>query len=530
MDYAYGIDLGTTNSCIARVNKKGEIEIIKNMEGDDLTPSVVQMKSAGFVVGKTAKKAVHAGFVAEGVKHHMGKEGITYTAESGVKLTPVDISAEILKKVVRDAEKRLDVKIKDVVISVPAYFSNAQITATIDAGKKAGLNVIDTAPEPAAAALAYGEDKDADDRDKTVLVYDLGGGTFDVTLVKRIKDAGDPRTGIITLALDGDHNLGGKNWDEALAEHVMSEFCKQTKVPIDEVKRSAKFGDELNSAVEEAKKDFSSTDSTTINLSYKGKDAELTVTRQKFDDLTRVLLRKTFVLTEKVIEDAKEKAEKQGNKTFDFDEIILVGGSTRMPQIEKAIADKYKGKKIRIADQDLAVAKGAALYAQRRLDNPQPKPIDPNMLTDEMRRALAKDLGIWKITSKSYGVEALNDDKVPILSNIIMKSTQIPCSKTDIFGTVRDNQSNAEIIICESDLTELTCILSNVDQKKLKSTILSLPPGLPVHSKIEVTFNIGTNGILTATARELTKGGTCEVQVNLNRLDTDEPTQLREGT
>jgi molecular chaperone DnaK (HSP70) len=530
MGYAYGIDLGTTHSCIARVNEKYEIDIIKNMEGDDLTPSVVEIISpTEFVVGKTAKRSPKKGStVVECVKHRMGKKDYDNYRSQGVEITPEKISAEILKKVVKDAEKTVHEKIKNVVISVPWYFGDAERVATIAAGKEAGLNVLCLVSEPAAAAFAYSKRKGADERDKIVMVYDLGGGTFDITIAETSKDYVEIKCG------GGDHNLGGKNWNEELAEYAMSEFCRQTGVEKNEIKDNIKFNNALNREVEEAKKDLSlpSKNSTTITLSWNDKEAEIEITKEKFDDITRCHLSKTIEIAKEVLKDAANLKNSKGIPCNKLDEILLVGGSTRMRQIEEALVKEFGIEPV-MFEPDLAVAKGAALRAQRFDENPVPipfpVPIDPQKrINIKEYKDIAKQIGIIDVTTKSYGIETKDKwSGKMILSNIILKNTPIPCQNTRNYSPLYANQPYVEIVIYESDLLELNYDLDGVEKKDIEQTELPLPPNFPADGPIEVTFKIDANRILTATAVELINHTSRVVQINLNRIDKESKQLLR---
>jgi molecular chaperone DnaK (HSP70) len=486
-NYGYGIDLGTTNSCIARANKKGEVEVIKNSEGDYLTPSIIEFESSTkIIVGEVAKESVrlNPNNVIQNIKSHMGRDDFCHTCQ-GVKFTPVDISAEILKKLVHDAEQAVHEKIRDVIITVPAYFGEAARNDTMEAAKKAGLNVIEIMNEPTAAALAY-SNKFADMDNKVVLVYDLGGGTFDVTVAEIIGGR------VEVVCKDGNRDLGGKHWDEDLENYVISEFCAKTGATTNEVLNNAQCYNEIGLKVEEAKKRLSLKDSTKIVVSLREKVAEIEITKEKFNELTRGRLLNTINLINKVLESAEQKTSSKGKACDKLDEIILVGGSTRMTQISDEIFKVFDIKPV-IFEQDLAVAMGAALFA-------------------------AGYEKIVEVASKSYGVQALDEDNILKLTNIIIKDQKIPCSKTKTFGTGYEDQRIINVVIYESDSKTAKHDLDADDVKELKRSDLRLPPELPEDSPIDVTFSINASGILNVVAVERTSGKKCEIQTKLNRV------------
>jgi len=521
MGYSYGIDLGTTYSCIARANEKGEVEILKNSEGKDITPSVVEFESAEKVaVGETAKESaiINPGNVIQYIKREMGKEGRQRTYH-GVTFTPEEISAFILKKLVKDAEEVVREKITDVVITVPAYFGFDERQATINAGKIAGLNVLSIVNEPSAAAIAYSK-KAENKNDKIVLVYDLGGGTFDITVAEIIGDR------VEVICTNGDHNLGGKDWDTELADYIITEFCTKTGLSQDDVLGDPEFYNDLMLKVEDAKKMLSTKNATKITLSLGDKKERIDVTREKFDELTRGHLLNTINLTKKVIETASEKTSSKGTPCNKFDEIIFVGGSTRMLQVKEEITKEFGIEPV-IFEPDLAVAKGAALLAQYiKPDNATSGSQNPNHTAQTSDKGLSASGKFGEVTSKSYGVETINRSRKAKISNVTMKNTKIPCNDKDTFGTAEDNQSNIEVIIYESDTEEKECDLSF--GKEIARAIMQLPSGLPEGSPIEVTFSIDTSGMLMVTAVEPRKGTKCEIKTEIKGLDAKKVAQLQQ--
>lgn len=489
MEYGYGIDLGTTNSCIARATKKGVVEIIKNCEGDDLTPSVVEFSEANILVGNAAKESarINRANVIENIKSHMGRDDFYYTFNE-TKFTPVDISTEILKKLVYDAEQEVHDKIKDVIITVPAYFSDPAKHDTIEAAKKAGLNVIELIYEPSAAALAY-SNKYEGMIGKTVLVYDLGGGTFDVTLAK-IVDVND----VQVLHRDGNCHLGGKHWDADLEKYVISELCDKTNATEDDISRNLPFYNKIGIEVEEAKKRLSrmGCEKTPIYLNWNGKDVQIDISRTKFDEITRGRLLSTIDLTKKVFDLARNEPG-CANKAYNelVDEIILVGGSTKMKQVSEELYNTVGIKPV-IFEQNLAVAKGAALFA-------------------------TGSCNIAEVANKSFGVSALNSDDELILCNIIKKGTKTPCSISDTYYTAYDGQDCISPTIYENESKEDTHRLNAADVREIERFTLQLPYGVRAGSPIKVTISIDRGGILKLVAEEMTTHTKCEIKAEINR-------------
>ena len=344
--YIFGIDLGTTYSCIAYVDESGRAVVVNNSEGTNTTPSVVNFASPSqVVVGQVAKEnaVIDPQNTVSLVKTLMGKSNfaINYNGEDK---TPEEVSAYILRKLAEDAGKLIDTGVKDVVITCPAYFGTAERTATKNAGEIAGLNVIEIISEPTAAALFYGCAKEQEE--KTILVYDLGGGTFDVTIMRI--SAGK----IEVICSDGNHQLGGKDWDTEVMNYLAAQFCAETGFDGDFDEYAQQ---DLRLKAEKAKQQLSSRPEVPVMLDAAGLRARVSLSRETFDDITRALLNESLEKTDAAIAVAAEKGYK-------IDEILLVGGSTRMPQVSKALIEKY-GIEPKILEPDEAVAKGAAIYA-----------------------------------------------------------------------------------------------------------------------------------------------------------------------
>ena len=514
--YSYGIDLGTTYSCIARADDKGNVEVIKNIEGKNITPSVVEFISpTEIVVGDTAKgDAILAPEnVVLYIKRSMGKtdERREYHGES---FTPEQISAFILKKLVSDAEQMTGEKINDVVITVPAYFGFDERQATENAGKIASLNVLGVVNEPTAAAIAYGASSNQKE-DKVILVYDLGGGTFDITVAEIIGEK------VTVIATNGNHTLGGKDWDAELLSYFIAQFCEKTGVTEDEIYEDSEIFNELVIKTEDAKKELTNKTSSSFTLSMgRGKRAKLEVTLDKFNELTRHHLLSTIELTKVVLKEAATKTSSKGNPCDKFDDIIFVGGSTRMKQVKEAMVKEFSVEP-QIFEPDEAVARGAALLAQFIASNPEPEQGG----VAGMKTGAPSRFG--EVTSKSYGIETLVDGKEK-LSNVILKNDEIPLSNTQTYYTVQANQRGVNIDVYESNIMERTTEISF--GKKIADGRLELPAGLPDESPLDVTFSLDRNGMLSITAVERSQGNKCNITIKTEGLSDAEVMKLQQQT
>ena len=477
-----GIDLGTTNSAVA-VMEGGDAIIIPNIEGNRTTPSVVAFTKDGErLVGETAKRQAitNPERTVQSIKRHMGSD---FSVDiDGKKYSPQEISAMILQKLKSDAESYLGEKVTDAVITVPAYFTDAQRQATKDAGKIAGLNVKRIVNEPTAAALAYGEDKDKESQ--TVMVYDLGGGTFDVSILELSE-------GVFEVhATRGNNKLGGDDFDNKLIDYIADEFQKENGIDLRVDKMSHQ---RLKEAAEKAKKELSSTMSTNINLPFITASAagplhlNMDITRAKFDELTKDLVKKT----EQPVLDALKDAGLEASK---IDKVLLVGGSTRIPAVQESVKRLIGKEPQRDINPDECVALGAAIQG--------------GVLSGDV-----KDLLLLDVTPLSLGIETMGE----VTTRLIERNTTIPTKKSQIFTTAADNQTSVEIHVLQGE-RQMARDNTSLGRFMLDG-ITPARRGIP---QIEVTFDIDANGIVNVSAKDLGTGKEQHITITSSTNLSDE--------
>lgn len=522
---AVGIDLGTTYSCVAYVGKNGQPQVLLNSEGERTTPSAVWFDEDRIVVGDEAKQeaSMSPGEVCTFIKREMGSSTYRFTCSKG-SYRPEQVSAYILRKLVNDASERLGQEVKDVVITCPAYFSHQEREATKTAGQIAGLNVLEILNEPTAAAIAYGLNQRHDKSERNVLVYDLGGGTFDVTVINISS------RGLNVVCTDGNHHLGGKNWDEVMLGMLVDRLQMSADGAIDIMSDPAARQD-MQLLAEKTKKTLTSRTEAQVSYKFEGEKLYAHITREEFDAETESLLLDTISGTKRALDIARGKGV---NKV---DEIILVGGSTYMPQVARVVKQEF-GLTPVTYDPDESVAKGAAISALAHLMREQigdefsletDDAGEFSLETEEKLQELADDNGLTlevlsdimtptsNVCSRSFGeILYRGRDEVLRIFNLIYRNTNLPTEATLTSYTMSDNQSHVRVQVVDNLVEHPT---STEEANKLErdgiapeaGTILwegNLPikSGLPKGSPIETVFKLDESGLLTIYSRDPASG------------------------
>ena len=486
-----GIDLGTTNSCVATL-EGGQPVVIPNSEGSRTTPSVVAFSKEGErLVGITAKRqaVTNSDRTVMSVKREMGTDWSKQIDDD--EYTPQEISAFVLQKLKADAEEYLGKEVKQAVITCPAYFSDAQRKATQDAGRIAGLEVLRIINEPTAAALAYGVDKE---EDQTILVFDLGGGTFDVSILDIYQVDGQPQ--IEVKATSGDNRLGGDDFDDNVVEWIVSEFKKSSGINLS---KDLQAMSRLREAAEKAKIELSGTNSSQINLPFitmkdgQPEHLDMSISRAKFEDLTADLINRTMKPTRSAMKDA-------GVKAGDIDKILLVGGSTRIPAVQDAIEKEAGKAPFKGINPDEAVAVGAALQAGI-------------IVGDEG----VTDVLLLDVTPLTLGIETLGG----VMTTMIERNTTIPTRRSENFSTAADNQPAVEVHVLQG---EREFAKDNITLGRFH--LMGIPPAPRGIPQIEVTFDIDANGIVDVSAKDLGTGTEQSIKIeSQTSLSEDEIAQ-----
>ena len=511
MGKIFGIDLGTTYSCISYVDEFGKPVVVPNQDSSPVTPSVVAFEEGGNVsVGQAAKETLNTdpANVCSTIKRQMGKRDYSFTA-FGQDYSPEAISSMILSKLAKDAGEVLGEEVKDVVITCPAYFGMDEREATKQAGIIAGLNVLAIINEPTAAAISYGLSLE---NPQTVMVYDLGGGTFDVTIIQVANGE------IRVVATGGDHMLGGKDWDDAIRMFVIGKYSEVTGESTDSIYDDMEVMGDLELKSESAKKQLTQKNSAVIRLNGQ----KIEITREEFDQQTKNLIESSIAKMRETMDAAAKKGVKS------FDKVLLVGGSTRMPQIEERLKAEFPSTPIEFCDPDQSVSKGAAIYGINIAAFPvgdgnenTPKPtekVDTNNPIFSIGSGKPQAIKIVNVISQCVAIKLIVDDfGNQKIVNQIYKNTEIPHTKSLQVGTVNDNQTSVYMEFFENG-SESEFVPEDSCKPLIQGELGPLPNNLPKGAPIELLFNISEQGLLTIDAKDLTGGATKHLEVQLQNV------------
>ncbi|EDN67651.1 Chaperone protein dnaK [Beggiatoa sp. PS] len=523
----FGIDLGTTYSGIAYIDEHGKPVIVPNAENQRITPSVVFFDGHNILVGEVAKEnaRLYPNEVVAYVKRAMGDPHFLFKYNDK-NYRPEEISSYMLRKLVNDAQQQLGEEITDVVITCPAYFGINEREATRLAGEIAGLTVRQIINEPTAAAIAYGTVET--EAEKIVLVYDLGGGTFDITMIHIKPEVID------VICTGGDHNLGGKDWDDRIIQYLVEQFHQQTDSTAD-ILADADTWQDLQLTAEKAKQTLSQREKAPLMVTYGGERVKVELTREQFEEITRDLLERTISLTHDMLSEAQKKGYHH------FDEILLVGGSSRMPQVMGRVTKEFDIFP-KVFDPDEAVAKGAALFGWKLSINDElvkrvmvqtgKSEVDiqtePPDVPDDILKGLAEETGftlaavkrsqitIRNVTSKSFGIIALDKQAQEIVLNLILKNTTVPAEVTQRFGTHLAAQETVDLRVMENEVSDQQ--LAPETAIEISTAILDLPANLPANSPIDITFRLNEEGRLEMTAVEVTEARKVSITIETSSV------------
>ncbi len=535
--HIFGIDLGTTYSSIAYVDDEGRAVVVPNAEQELTTPSVIQFEEDKIRVGTQAKLSARMKpeEVVSFIKRSMGEADFLFENRN-VSYRPEELSSFVLRKLAWDAEQHLGEKVTDVVITCPAYFGICEREATRIAGEIAGFNVRQIINEPTAAAIAYGSTEAKEGR--VVLVFDLGGGTFDITMIDVAQEA------IRVICTGGDHNLGGKDWDDRIVAFLVERFQEETGSP-DDILEDPGTWQALQLAAEEAKIALTQEKSVKVPVVHGDRRIEVALEDTTFYSLTEDLLNRTVSLVRATLEEARKKGYEK------LDEIILVGGSTRMPQVAMRIKKEFDMRPM-MFDPEKAVARGAAIYAWKlamndrlieRVAEKNQKAAEEvacrvDFSSEKVRAAMRKmatDLGygdmkgslvtIKDVSSKSFGVVIGSEDGGEEVYNVILRNSAVPVEISDTFYTQAENQDEVNIRIAESETNDERVKLENAVQ--IGTATLHLPYGLPDKSPVEITFSLNNEGRLKILAKEAVENRSVEVTIETGSVIAGE--ELKEA-
>ena len=486
-DYCIGIDLGTTYSCLAYIDEDGDPVVEKNFEQEDTTPSVILFNESGdIIVGSPAKEMATlypAERVITSIKRQMGTD---YTVDiDGESYNPIMLSAVILRKMINDFNENHGCDVKKAVITCPAYFGQNERDATKTAGTIAGLEDVTVINEPTAAAISFGFGVGGGDK-KRVMVYDLGGGTFDVTVLEI------DGSSFTAVATDGERLLGGKDWDAVISKIIKEKVSEETGIDVESLDDNEEVRQTLINDSETIKKRLSTAETTKGTLSVDGQKAVFTVTRAEFEAASASLMQTTIDLMDKVL----------ASKDFtmaDIDEVILVGGSSRMPQVKNAICEKYPDANVKVYDPDQSVAKGAAIFAKSNAFDPESMPVDPS--TGAPAELPEGTLQVHNVLSKTFGIKAMYEDGTEMISNIIFRNEVLPIESVKTYYPVDDGQSTIKVEIYEDAASndEEGKKTAVIDGAPVGEFMMELPMDVTKNTPIIVKFTATDEGILIAT-------------------------------